>query len=155
MRSSPRGTTIRSPRISPATLESAGISAWRSDRPMTALRSASAGTSNSTTCTLPSAKTSVWRAAGMPRLADTAFAVSSSGETMKSTSRWRSRQASRYAVLELRMIAFASDIRLTSIAQTRLASSRGLQPRNRSVPSTPALRTTRLVVPSPSTIRQS
>ena len=53
------------------------------------------------------------------------------------------------------MIAFASDIRLTSIAHTRLASSRGLQPRNRSVPSTSALRTTRFVVPSPSTIRQS
>ncbi len=95
MRSSPRGTTIRSPRISPATFESAGITAWRSERPITSLRSASAGTSNSTTCTAPSANTSVWRAAGMPRLADTAFAVSSSGETMKSTSRWRSRQASR------------------------------------------------------------
>ena len=38
------------------------------------------------------------------------------------------------------MIAFAPDIRLTSIAQTRLASSRGLQPRNRSAPATPALR---------------
>ena len=70
--SSPRGTTIFWPRISPTTLESAGMSASRSGRPMTALRAASGGTSNSTTCTWPSAKTSVWRAAGMPRLADTA-----------------------------------------------------------------------------------
>ena len=78
-----------------ATLESAGISALRRLRPIRLLCGASAGTSNSTIWTLPSAKMSVWRAAGSPSVAEIAFAVSSSGETMKSTSRWRSRQASR------------------------------------------------------------
>jgi hypothetical protein len=94
-RSSPRGTINRSPRISAATFESAGTAAVRSWRPIRAPSSASAGTSSSTICTLPSAKTSVWRAAGRPSVAEIAFAVSISGETMKSTSRWRSRQASR------------------------------------------------------------
>ena len=53
------------------------------------------------------------------------------------------------------MIVFAPESRLTSIAQTRLASSFGLQPMNRSASSTPALTTVRFVVPSPSTVRTS
>ena len=47
---------------------------------------ASSSTSNSPTCTWPSAKTSVWRAAGTPRMRLIAYAVSSSEETTKSTS---------------------------------------------------------------------
>ena len=78
-----------------ATLESAGISALRRLRPIRVLCGASGGTSSSTIWTLPSANMSVWRAAGSPSVAEIALAVSSSGETMKSTSRWRSRQASR------------------------------------------------------------
>jgi hypothetical protein len=149
--SPPRGTIIRSPRIRPATFESRGISASRSGRPTSAPLSASAATSSSTIWTLPSANTSVWRAAGMPRIPEIAFAVSSSGETMKSTSSCRSRQASRYAALVVRMIVCALVIRFTSIAQIRLASSRGLQPTNRSIGPAQALRTMCLVVPSPST----
>ena len=98
---------------------------------------------------------SVWRAAGSPSVAAIALAVSSSGETMKSTSRWRSRHASRYAALVVRTIVCAPKSRLASIAPTRLASSRGLQPMNRSAPSAPALRMVRSVVPSPSTVRTS
>ena len=86
---------MRSPRTIPTTLESAGIAARRSGRPISASFVVRGGTSNSTICTLPSAKTSVWRAAGMPTIAEMAFAVSSSEETMKSTSISRSRQASR------------------------------------------------------------
>jgi hypothetical protein len=80
-----------------------------------------------------------------------AFAVAISGETMKSTSISRSRHASRYAALVVRMIVWAPESRLTSIAQIRFASSRGLHPTNRSASSAPALRTTCLLVPSPST----
>ena len=152
---SPRGTTIASPRMIAATLESAGISAFAGGGRSSVLCAASAGTSSSTIWTLPSANMSVWRAAGSPSVAVIAFAVSSSGETMKSTSRWRSRQASRYALLVFRTIVCAPDSRLASIAPTRLASSRGLQPMNRSASSTPAMRITRSVVPSPSTVRTS
>ncbi len=94
MRSSPRGTIALAPRIRPTTLEFDGTSARRSSRPTRLPSGASAGTSNSTICTLPSANTSVWRAAGMPSWAEIAFAVSSSGETMKSMSSSFSRQAS-------------------------------------------------------------
>ena len=97
----------------------------------------------------------MWRAAGMPRIPAIAFAVSSSGETMKSTSSWRSRHASRYAALVVRMIVWAPAMRLTSMAQIRLASSRGLHPTNRSQPPRVARLTTRLDVPSPSTVATS
>ncbi len=49
---------------------------------------AASSTSNSPTCTCPSAKTSVCRAAGTPRMRLIAYAVSSSEETTKSTSSW-------------------------------------------------------------------
>src|SRR5215213_1902717 len=52
-----------------------------------------------------------------------AFAVSSSGEIMKSTSISPSRHASRSSMLVVRTTVFASERRLTRIAQTRLASS--------------------------------
>jgi hypothetical protein len=91
----------------------------------------------------------------MPRVAEIAFAVSISGETMKSTSICRSRHASRYAALVVRMIVCARLSRFTTIAEIRFASSRGLQPTKRSARSTSALRTTSLLVPSPSTVRTS
>ena len=93
--SSPRGTIKRSPRTMPATLESGGIAARRSGRPIRASSLRRGGMSNSTIWTRPSANTSVWRAAGIPMIAEMAFAVSTSEETMKSTSISRSRQASR------------------------------------------------------------
>ena len=61
------------------------------------LEAAFSVTSNSTICTWPSAKTSVWRAAGTPIVREIACAVSTSDETMKSTSSWPSRQTSRYS----------------------------------------------------------
>ena len=54
-----------------------------------------------------------------------------------------------------RSTVFAPDRRLTRIAQTRLASSRGLQAISRSACSAPALTTTRRDVPSPCTVRTS
>ena len=65
--------------------------------------------------------------------------------------------APRVEVLDavVRMIVCARESRLTSIAQTRLASSRGLQPMSRSASSTPARRMTWRVVPSPSTVLTS
>jgi hypothetical protein len=55
----------------------------------------------------------------------------------------------------VRTIVRAPDSRLTSIAPTRFASSRGLHPMKRSTSSTPALRKVFSVVPSPSTVRMS
>jgi hypothetical protein len=146
---------MASPRTSPATFEFAGMAASRSGRPMKPPAGAPRGRSNSTIWTLPSANTSVWRAAGSPSSAAIALAVSISGEIMKSTSNWRSRQASRYASLVVRMIVRASVRRLTSIAAIRFDSSLGLQPTNRSQPPSIARRTTRFVVPSPSIVPTS
>ncbi len=155
MLSPPRGMTSSLPRMIATTLESWGISASRSGPPITGPVPASAGTSNSTIWTLPSANTSVCRAAGMPIRPEIAFAVSSSEETMKSTSISRSRQASRYSGLLVRTITRARESLRASMALTRLASSRGLQAINRPASSTPASRMTRLVVPLPSTVRTS
>jgi hypothetical protein len=84
-----------------------------------------------------------------------AFAVSSSRETMKSTSISPSRHASSSSMLVVRTIVFAPDSRLASIAQTRLASWRELQAMRRSAISISALRMTWRVVPSPWTVRRS
>ena len=74
---------------------------------------------------------------------------------MKSTSISRSRQASRYSMLVVRTMTFARESFLTSIADTRLAFSFGLQAIRRSISSTPARRSTALVAPLPSTVRTS
>ena len=137
------------------TFESSGIAASRSGRPISRPVPASSGMSNSTICTLPSANTSVCRAAGMPIRLEIAFPVSSSDETMKSTSISRSRHASRYSGLLVRTITRASESLRPSIAQTRFASSRGLHAISRSASWIPASRITRLVVPLPSTVRTS
>jgi hypothetical protein len=63
--SSPRGIRTSSPRMIAATRESAGIRASRSEMPIT-LASVPSVTSNSTSCTCPSANTSVCLAAGTP-----------------------------------------------------------------------------------------
>ena len=91
----------------------------------------------------------------MPIRPEIAFAVSSSEETMKSTSISRSRQASRYSGLLVRTITRARESLRASMALTRLASSRGLHAISRPASSTPASRMTRLVVPLPSTVRTS
>ncbi len=137
------------------TFESFGSAADRNGGPTTLLLEASWGTSNSTICTCPSANTSVWRAAGMPIRPEIAFAVSSSEETMKSTSISRSRQASRYSTLVVRTTTIARESFLTSIALTRFASSRDVEAMNSEQSSRPASEITRLVVPLPSTIRTS
>ena len=115
MLSSPLGWRISSPRMMLTTFESFGSVALASGcRPPRAVVS---GTSNSTICTCPSANTSVWRAAGMPIRPLIAFAVSSSEETMKSTSISRSRHASRYSTLVVRTTTIARLSFLTSIAR--------------------------------------
>ena len=60
-----------------ATFESSGRFAWRSGTPTTSV-DAVASTANSPTCTWPSAKMSVCRAAGTPRMRLIAYDVSSS-----------------------------------------------------------------------------
>ena len=137
------------------TLESFGSAASRSGLPITASLDAFSGTSNSTICTCPSAKTSVWRAAGMPISPEIAFAVSSSEETMKSTSISRSRHASRYSTDVVRTTTIARESFLTIIAETRFASSRDVLAMNSEQSWMPASAITRLVVPLPSTIRTS
>ena len=153
--SEPRGNVSSLPRMMLTTLDSCGNSASRSGVPITSSLLAPLGTSNSTTWTLPSANTSVWRAAGMPIRPEIAFAVSSSDETMKSTSISRSRQASRYSTLVVRTTTRAPLSFLTSIAETRFASSRDVEAMNRLQFWMPASRITRLVVPLPSTVRTS
>ena len=152
MLSPPLGRISSSSRMIETTRESSGSVALRSGVPM--IEDAS-GTSNSTTWTLPSAKTSVWRAAGMPTRPEIAFAVSSSEETMKSTSISRSRQASRYSTLVVRTTTIARPSFFTSIAETRLASSRDVEAMKRLQSWMPASLITRLVVPLPSTMRTS
>ena len=74
---------------------------------------------------------------------------------MKSTSISRSRQASRYSTLVVRTTTRAPLSFLTSIAETRFASSREVEAMNRLQFWMPASRITRLVVPLPSTVRTS
>ena len=91
----------------------------------------------------------------MPIRPEIAFAVSSSEETMKSTSISRSRQASRYSTEVVRTTTLAPLSRLTSIAETRFTSSRAVEAMNRLQSLIPASAITRLVVPLPSTTRTS
>ena len=90
------GTIRRSPRMIADDLRvrrDRRLAQRAADQPAVARAAAARRTRRSGPC--PSANTSVWRAAGRPSIAEIAFAVSSSGETMKSTSIWRSRHASR------------------------------------------------------------
>jgi hypothetical protein len=152
----PRGRISSLPRMMATTFELAGISASRSGRPITGPSPEASGTSNSTIWTFPSANTSVCLAAGTPIRPEMAIAVSSSEETMKSTSISRSRQASRYSTLLVRTTTRTSRPSfLASIADTRLASSRGLHAIRSEASSMPASRITRLVVPLPVTVRTS
>ena len=150
MTASPSGRIARSPRMMPTTLESSGTPASRSGL-LTMWLVQSSGTSNSTICTSPSANTSVWRAAGMPMMLATALAVSTSGETMKSTSISRSRHASRYSAFDVRTTVRALDIRLASIVATRFTSSRDVEAMTRSDRSTPASASVRRLAPLPVT----
>ena len=74
---------------------------------------------------------------------------------MKSTSISRSRHASRYSTLVVRTTTIARLSFLTSIAETRFASSREVEAMNRLQSWIPASAITRFVVPLPSTVRTS
>ena len=91
----------------------------------------------------------------MPIRLEIALAVSSSEETMKSTSISRSRQASRYSTEVVRTTTREPESFLTIIALTRLASSREVLAMNRLHCAIPASRMTFFVVPLPSTVRTS
>jgi hypothetical protein len=138
-----------------ATLESRGNSASRSGTP-TISGDAPSATSNSTICTCPSAKTSVWRAAGTPMMRLIACAVSSSELTTKSTSSWPSRQSSTYSTFDVLMtvVAFLAS-RRANMPATRFTSSRDVHAMTRSASFTPALARSRLLVPSPSNVATS
>ena len=70
---------------------------------------------------------------------ETAFAVSSSDETMKSTSSWRSRHTSRYSSFVVLTIVLVSGARFREkIAAIRLISSRDVQAIIRSDSRSPA-----------------
>ena len=86
---------------------------------------------------------------------ETAWAVSSSDETMKSTSISRSCQASRYSGFEVRTIVCASEMLFASVPATRLISSRDVQAIMRSASWTSASWSTRRVAPLPFTVRTS
>jgi hypothetical protein len=177
----PRGRISRSPRMMPATLESAGRSASRKGRPTilrrraavlpAALSAASVtdtpagswscgegagSTSSSTICTWPSAKTSVIFAAGTPMLREIACAVSSSEETMWSKSSTRSRQTSRYSTLLVRTIVLAlGQMFRASKPEMMLISSREVHAMKRSAPRVSCSTSVVRLAPSPSTTRMS
>ena len=143
-----------------ATFESAGSTASFSAGPTTRSKRSSAATgfstSNSTICTCPSAKTSVWRAAGTPIVCETASAVSRSDETTQSTSSWRSRQTSRYSSLPVRTIVRASGASLRANIETMtLTSSREVHAITRPASSRPASSSTLRLEPSASTVPTS
>ena len=153
--SSPRGITTWSPRMIAATRESGGICASRRGTPSRP-SSAFAVTSNSTSCTCPSAKTSVWRAVGTAIVREIAYAVSISDETMKSTSSWPSRQTSRYSGLVVRttvVVRFEQAFEI--IAATMFDSSREVQAIRRSASVMPAAESTRRLAPFPSIVATS
>ena len=151
----PPGKLNVSPRMIPATRESSGTGMSRSGTPRTR-GSAVSSTSNSTSCTCPSAKTSVCRAAGTAIVRTTAWAVSTSDETMKSTSSWPSCHTSRYSGLVVRTIVVTRGaIALQIIAETMFDSSRDVQAISRSQPATPAAASTRRLAPFPSTVEMS
>ena len=135
-----------------ATRESGGIRASRSDVPRM-LGSAFSVTSNSTICTWPSANTSVCRAAGTPIVREIAYAVSTSDETMKSTSSWPSRQTSRYSGFVVRTtVVVRAEQAFEIIAETMFDSSREVQAISRSASVIPAAESTRRLAPLPSTV---
>jgi hypothetical protein len=138
-----------------ATFESRGNRASRRGMPTTSL-DAPSSTSNSTICTCPSAKTSVCRAAGTPRIRLIACAVSSSELTTKSTSSWPARQRSTYSTLEVRITIVAFfDSRRANMPATRLTSSRDVHAITRSASRTPAFARSRRLVPSPTDVATS
>jgi hypothetical protein len=150
--SPPRGMTTLSPRMIAATRDSGGIRASRSGTPTT-LAEAAAPTSNSTSCTWPSANTSVWRAAGTPIVREMAEAVSTSEETMKSTSSWPSRQTSRYSGFVVRTtVVVRGEIAFVIMAATMFDSSREVQAISRSALFTPAAERTPRLAPFPSKV---
>ena len=135
-----------------ATRESGGRRASRSGV-WSRLGSADSGTSNSTICTWPSAKTSVCLAAGTPIVREIAYAVSTSEETMKSTSSWPSRQTSRYSGFVVRtMVVVLVEQAFEIIAETMFVSSREVQAIRRSASLIPAAESTRRLAPFPSTV---
>ena len=152
--SAPRGITIASPRMIAATFESRGSGASRSGVPSTSV--AASSTSNSTICTLPSAKTSVCRAAGTPIVREIACAVSCSDETIRSTSSCRSRHTSRYSSSVVRATTFVSgESFFANIAAIRFDSSREVHAIRRSAPSIPHCWSTLREAPLPSTVATS
>ncbi len=87
---------------------------------------------------------------------DTALAVSSSDETMKSTSSWRSRHTSRYSSLVVRTIVLVSGARFREkIAAIRLISSRDVHEIIRSDSSRPASWSVLRLAPFPSIVATS
>ncbi|MEX2255682.1 MAG: hypothetical protein WEC34_09615 [Acidimicrobiia bacterium] len=117
------------------------------------LGSAFCVTSNSAICTCPSAKTSVCRAAGMPIVREIACAVSTSDETMKSTSSCPSRQTSRYSGFVVRTtVVVRGEQAFEIIAATMFDSSRDVHAISRSAAVTPASESTRRLAPFPATV---
>ena len=138
-----------------ATFDSSGTRASRSGTPTTSFVP-STSTSNSTICTSPPAKTSVWRAAGIPTRPATAFAASSSDETMKSISSSRSRQISRYSTFVVRTIVCTCGASFfANIEETTLISSRDVHAIRRPQSAMPASRRTRRLAPFPATVTTS
>ena len=153
--SSPPGSVIESWRMIARTRESFGILASRRGR-STIAWSAPSGISNSTIWTWPSAKTSVWRAAGMPTERETACAVSISDDTAKSTSSRPSRQRSMYSTLDARITIVARGAsRRPKEQATRFTSSRDVQAMNRSALPVSAPRIALRLAPFASMIRTS
>ena len=129
--------------------------ASRRGRPTTA-GSAPSGISNSTICTWPSTKTSVWRADGIPIERATAWAVSSSDETAKSTSRRPSRHRSMYSTFDVRITIVARGASTRANEQaTRFTSSRDVHAMKRSAAAVPACWIARRLAPFASIVRRS
>ncbi len=138
-----------------ATRESRGVGASRSGAPIAA-PFARLSTSNSTSCTWPSANTSVCRAAEMPIVREIACAVSTSEETMKSTLSCPSRQTSRYSSFVVRAIVrVVGETAFVIIAETRFASSRDVHATTSCASACSTPRRTRRLAPFPSTVRTS
>ncbi len=91
----------------------------------------------------------------MPTARATACAISISDETMKSTSNWPWRQASRYSALCVRAITRPLHSERACSAATMLTSSRSVDAITRSVPRMPARTRTAREAPLPSTVRMS
>ena len=113
-------------------------------------------TSNSTNCTCPSAKTSVCRAVGTAIVREIACAVSTSDETMKSTSSCPSRQTSRYSGFVVRTtVVVRCEQAFEIIAATMFDSSRDVHAISRSASVMPAAASTLRLAPFPSIVATS